>query len=197
MASKVMKGKVCPPSLGTRVPTVRTPNWSRPSPRRFCRDLRKSPHAHQQAGKEPPLWAGAAPRCSPGPSVARWSTRMPDGAPLGPSTGRSTRTRTRAVWRPHPPWPKQRQRSPPWCPCMGGRGRDERPSNPNPEAPRRTRTLPLPQGRRHAGCPPPYRPPPTPPPDAGQHPTHRPAQKGASDPEPGMGTKKPGHRPLS
>ena len=30
MASKVLKDKVCPPSLATRVPTVGTPNWSRP-----------------------------------------------------------------------------------------------------------------------------------------------------------------------
>ena len=30
MASKVMKDKVCPPSLGTSVPTIRSPNWSGP-----------------------------------------------------------------------------------------------------------------------------------------------------------------------
>ena len=30
MTSKVMRDKVCPPSLGTSVPTVRTPHWSRP-----------------------------------------------------------------------------------------------------------------------------------------------------------------------
>ena len=30
MASKVLKDKVCPPSLGTSVPTVGSPNWSRP-----------------------------------------------------------------------------------------------------------------------------------------------------------------------
>ena len=28
--SKVILDKVCQPSLGTSVPTVRTPNWSRP-----------------------------------------------------------------------------------------------------------------------------------------------------------------------
>ena len=28
--TKVLRSKVCPPTLGTRVPTVRTPNWSRP-----------------------------------------------------------------------------------------------------------------------------------------------------------------------
>ena len=30
MAGKVLKDKVCPPSLGTSVLTVRTRNWSRP-----------------------------------------------------------------------------------------------------------------------------------------------------------------------
>ena len=30
MTSKVFGGKVCPSSLGTSVPTVRTPDWSRP-----------------------------------------------------------------------------------------------------------------------------------------------------------------------
>ena len=30
MASTVMKGKVCPPTLGPSVPNVRTPYWSRP-----------------------------------------------------------------------------------------------------------------------------------------------------------------------
>ena len=30
MTSKVLSGKVCPPSLGTSAPTVRTLDWSRP-----------------------------------------------------------------------------------------------------------------------------------------------------------------------
>ena len=29
MASKVLRDKVCPPFLGTSMPMVRTPNWSR------------------------------------------------------------------------------------------------------------------------------------------------------------------------
>ena len=75
-------------------------------------------------------WAHA-PR-APEPSPARshsdlnWPTvlRQHTWAAHGPLPGGSARTRTGAVWRPHPPWIGRRRGSPLWCPPKGGRGTD-------------------------------------------------------------------------
>ena len=110
--------------------------------------------------------------------------RPPRAAP-----SRSARTVAGAVWRPHPPWAKRRQRG-----SLGARTREaegrteaERPPAPPPaETPRPNRTQPRPEGGRQAGRPPPS---PPHPPDAGTPRTHRAINEGARYPEPGRGRR--------